>query len=75
MTGVERFCLGPEYTISRVIKGGWQLAGGHGTIQREEALEDMRRYVEAGIKGQGRELKDASLAEMDALWEEAKNKN
>ncbi len=49
MTGVERFCLGPEYTISRVIKGGWQLAGGHGTIQREEALEHMRRYVEAGI--------------------------
>jgi MazG family protein len=32
------------------------------------------RYVEAGIKGQGRELKDASLAEMDALWEEAKKK-
>jgi MazG family protein len=33
------------------------------------------RYVEACIKAQGRELKDASLAEMDALWEEAKKKN
>jgi len=49
MADVERFCLGPDYTISRVIKGGWQLAGGHGTIQRERALEDMRLYVEAGI--------------------------
>jgi aryl-alcohol dehydrogenase-like predicted oxidoreductase len=49
MRSVERLCLGPEYTISRIIKGGWQLAGGHGTIQRERALEDMRQYVEAGI--------------------------
>ena len=30
------------------------------------------RYVESAIKRQGRELKDASLAEMDALWDEAK---
>jgi MazG family protein len=31
------------------------------------------RYVESAIKQQGREMKSASLAEMDALWEEAKN--
>jgi MazG family protein len=30
------------------------------------------RYVESAIKQQGRELKNASLAEMDALWEDAK---
>jgi MazG family protein len=30
------------------------------------------RYVEARIKEQGRELKNATLAEMDALWEQAK---
>jgi tetrapyrrole methylase family protein/MazG family protein len=30
------------------------------------------RYLESKIKGQGRELREASLAEMDALWEEAK---
>jgi tetrapyrrole methylase family protein/MazG family protein len=30
------------------------------------------RYVESSIKKQGRELKNASLAEMDALWEESK---
>jgi len=30
------------------------------------------RHVESAIKRQGREMKDASLSEMDALWEEAK---
>jgi tetrapyrrole methylase family protein/MazG family protein len=35
-------------------------------------FERRFRYVEAKIKNQGRELKDASLAEMDSLWEEAK---
>jgi MazG family protein len=36
-------------------------------------FERRFRYVESGIKRQGRELKDASLAEMDELWEEAKS--
>ncbi|MBP1596281.1 MAG: MazG family protein [Acidobacteria bacterium] len=31
------------------------------------------RYVESAIKKQGREMRSASLEEMDALWEEAKN--
>lgn len=35
-------------------------------------FERRFRYLEAKIKGQGRELKEASLAEMDALWDEAK---
>ncbi len=48
-TTVERTQLSPQYSISRVIKGGWQLAGGHGCVQHEQALDDMRRYVEAGI--------------------------
>jgi tetrapyrrole methylase family protein/MazG family protein len=30
------------------------------------------RYVESAIKRQGREMKDAPLSEMDALWEESK---
>ncbi len=30
------------------------------------------RYIESAIKRQGRELRNASLAEMDALWDEAK---
>lgn len=41
--------LRPGYTISRIIKGGWQLAGGHGVIARDEALADMTAYVESGI--------------------------
>ncbi len=37
------------YTISRIIKGGWQLAGGHGAIDRERALADMEAFVSAGV--------------------------
>ena len=44
-----RFELAPDYSISRIIKGGWQLAGGHGRIDREKAVADMRRFVENGI--------------------------
>ena len=46
---MERFELQPGYSISRVIKGGWHLAGGHGTIDEKMALEDMRQFVKAGI--------------------------
>ena len=35
-------------------------------------FEHRFRYMESAIKRQGRELKEATLAEMDALWEEAK---
>jgi XTP/dITP diphosphohydrolase len=48
-------------------------------IRPDNALEQtnlkfIRRfnYLEAKAKEQGRELKDLSLAEMDALWQEAK---
>jgi aryl-alcohol dehydrogenase-like predicted oxidoreductase len=46
---VPRITLAPSYTISRVIKGGWQLAGGHGAVEAARAHEDMTRFVEAGI--------------------------
>lgn len=46
---MQRYQLTSDYSISRVIKGGWHLAGGHGSIDRREALEDMRAFVEAGI--------------------------
>ncbi|MEN9788513.1 MAG: hypothetical protein RLZZ473_577, partial [Pseudomonadota bacterium] len=29
--------LAPGYSISRIIKGGWHLAGGHGSIDRAQA--------------------------------------
>ena len=39
----------PGYSISKVIKGGWHLAGGHGNIDQNKALEDMYEFVKAGI--------------------------
>lgn len=41
--------LAPGYSISRVIMGFWQLAGGHGPVDRENALQDMKLFVEAGL--------------------------
>lgn len=41
--------LRPEYSISRIIKGGWQLAGGHGTFDRRQAVADMITFVDSGI--------------------------
>ena len=46
---MERIELQPGYSISRVIKGGWHLAGGHGNISEKQALEDMHHFVKAGI--------------------------
>jgi MazG family protein len=42
-------------------------------LDRSNRKFDARfRYIESALKRQDRELKSASLAEMDALWEEAK---
>jgi aryl-alcohol dehydrogenase-like predicted oxidoreductase len=50
MTGaLPRAWLTASYSISRLLKGGWQLAGGHGPIDRATALDDMDRFVQAGI--------------------------
>ena len=46
---VPRTTLAPGYSISRLLKGGWQLAGGHGTVERARALADMAAFVDAGI--------------------------
>ena len=49
MSTIPRIELAPGYTISRVLKGGWQLAGGHGPVDEAAALDDMDRFVEAGV--------------------------
>ena len=41
--------LAPGYTISRLIKGGWHLAGGHGSIDPAVACRDMAAFVDAGV--------------------------
>ena len=46
---VPRVALAPGYTIPRLIKGGWQLAGGHGAVDRAAALDDMSAFVAAGM--------------------------
>ncbi|MEZ4700777.1 MAG: aldo/keto reductase [Rhodothermales bacterium] len=46
---IPRHAFSTDYSISRLIKGGWHLAGGHGTVSEEQAIEDMRAFVEAGI--------------------------
>ena len=46
---VERMELAPGYSVSRIVKGGWHLAGGHGSIDRRQAIIDMAEFVEAGI--------------------------
>ncbi len=46
---LERVNIVPGYSISRIIKGGWHLAGGHGEIDRSKAIDDMATFVESGI--------------------------
>ena len=45
----EFFELRPGYEVSRVIRGGWQLAGGHGAIEHDAAIADLMAFSEAGI--------------------------
>jgi len=46
---VARVALRPGYQIPPIIKGGWQLAGGHGVFDRGQAVRDMLAFVDAGL--------------------------
>jgi aryl-alcohol dehydrogenase-like predicted oxidoreductase len=46
---IPRYAFADGYSISRLIKGGWHLAGDHGPVRPAQAIEDMVRFVEAGI--------------------------
>ena len=48
-TAIPRTQLLPEYSISNIIMGGWQLAGGHGPINQKLALQNMAAFVREGI--------------------------
>ena len=41
--------LSPDHRISRVIRGNWQLAGGHGPVDRTESVADLVAFADAGI--------------------------
>lgn len=49
MSDPETTALRAGHTISRVIKGGWQLAGDHGSVDRAAAIADMEAFLDAGI--------------------------
>ena len=49
MTQVPKRSLRPGYEISRIIKGGWQLAGDHGAVEPDRVVQDMLAFVDAGI--------------------------
>ncbi len=46
---VERIEIAPGLNVARIWKGGWHLSGGHGTVDHDSAVEDMKAFVEAGI--------------------------
>lgn len=46
---VPQVALAPAYQIPRLIKGGWQLAGGHGAIDADTAIADMIAFADAGV--------------------------
>jgi aryl-alcohol dehydrogenase-like predicted oxidoreductase len=46
---IPRVALDGDYTVSRIIKGGWHLAGDHGWIDKAQAQLDMAMFVDSGI--------------------------
>jgi aryl-alcohol dehydrogenase-like predicted oxidoreductase len=46
---IETVELAPGYRIPRIVRGGWQLAGGHGEVDRERAVRDIEAFVDAGL--------------------------
>ena len=49
MTSIPQVSLAADYTIPRLIKGGWQLAGGHGDVHPDVAIADMTAFADAGM--------------------------
>ena len=46
---MPRIKLAPDHEISRVIRGGWQLATGHGQLRGADPVGDMMAFADAGI--------------------------
>jgi len=46
---IERIQIAPGFSISRIIKGGWQLSQGHSEGNKDHAIEDMFSFVDHGI--------------------------
>ena len=46
---IERFELAAGLTICRILNGMWQVAGGHGRINANLAIQEMLKYHDAGF--------------------------
>lgn len=46
---VEHYDLAPDLPIVRIVNGMWQVAGGHGYVDSELAVEEMFQYHKAGL--------------------------
>ena len=46
---VQTVELAPGYRIPRIIRGGWQLAGDHGPVDRARAVQEIGAFVDAGL--------------------------
>ena len=46
---IERKLLVPDFSISRIIKGGWQLSSGHSQGASADPIADMFAFADAGI--------------------------
>ena len=46
---IETFELAPGYRIPRIVRGGWQLAGDHGAVDRQRAVQEIAAFVDAGL--------------------------
>jgi aryl-alcohol dehydrogenase-like predicted oxidoreductase len=49
MNKLPSYKLDPDLTVCRILNGMWQVAGGHGYIDHEKAVEDMIRYHDSGF--------------------------
>ena len=46
---MEKIVLGNDLEICRILNGMWQVAGGHGQINSELAIQDMQKYQQMGF--------------------------
>ncbi len=46
---IETTELAAGYTTPRVLRGGWQLAGGHGPVDKDQVIEGMIEAARAGF--------------------------
>ena len=46
---MEKFRLAADYEISRVIRGGWQMAAGHSAARSADPIADMIAFADSGV--------------------------